>query len=108
VNVDADDVSAPTSRRAALAAAAGLLPGKDGLLVRPAKGDAVAFYNFLDDGRLDRRALHAGLPAPAEKHVAALWFHVPVAQADADGQELTPLTVAVSREAKVLGNQDGD
>lgn len=93
----------PPSRQAALAAAQGLRPGEDGLLVRPAKGDAVAFYNFCDDGQLDRLALHAGLPAPADKSVAALWFHI---DRKAANEQLTPLTVAVSRGAKVLGETE--
>ena len=60
----------------AFAAAHGLHPARDGLLVSPSKGDAIAFYNFCDDGsgELDRLALHAGLPASAEKSVAALWY----------------------------------
>ena len=43
-------------------------PGHHGLLLRPGKGDAVAFYNLLNDGsrQLDPRSLHAGLPALAE------------------------------------------
>ena len=67
-------------RAAALKAAASLSPERgDGLLVRPSKGDCVAFYNFLDEApglTLDRLAMHAGLPAPGEKSVAALWFHL--------------------------------
>ena len=68
----------PRNRQAALAACAGLIPGRDGLLVGPSKGDAVAFYNFVDDGSgsLERRAFHAGMPATEEKSVAALWYHL--------------------------------
>ena len=46
-------------------------------LLTPSAGDAVAFYNYQPAGRgggvaLDRLALHAGLPAPSERRVAAL------------------------------------
>jgi prolyl 4-hydroxylase len=68
------DASGP----AAFAAAKARRPGKDGLVARPRKGDAVAFYNFRPDGALDRRAIHAGLPAPAEKWCSALWLHGPL------------------------------
>ena len=68
----------PRERWAAFQACEGLLPGQDGLLVSPSKGDAVAFYNFVDDGSgaLDRFAFHAGMPAKEEKSVAALWYHL--------------------------------
>ena len=33
------------------------------------------------DGAPDRRSLHSGLPAPAEKQVAALWLHGPLSAA---------------------------
>ena len=67
-----------TSRSAALQALEGVVPGRDGLLLSPNKGDAVAFYNFVDDGHgmLDRFAFHAGMPAKEEKSVAALWYHL--------------------------------
>ena len=67
----------PTPKQA-FAAAHCLDPARDGLLVSPSKGDAIAFYNFCDDGsgELDRLAFHAGLPASAEKSVAALWYSV--------------------------------
>ena len=63
---------------AAIEAARSRVPGRDGLLANPSKGDAVAFYNYVDDGSgdLDRTALHAGLPSPSEKSVAALWYGV--------------------------------
>ena len=67
----------PPSRPAALAACRGRVPGRDGLLVAPGKGDALAFYNFVDDGEgdLDRLAFHAGMPSEHEqKSVAALWY----------------------------------
>lgn len=60
-------------------------PGHHGLLLRPGKGDAVAFYNLLNDGsrQLDPRSLHAGLPALAEKRVATLWYELDL---HSDGQ----------------------
>lgn len=66
----------PRSRVAELQACERLVPGRDGLLVAPCKGDAVAFFNFVGDGSgaLDRFAFHAGLPAKEEKVVAALWY----------------------------------
>ena len=45
-------------------------------VLSPAVGDAVAFYNYEPSGELDPYAIHAGLPAPDVRHVAALWFHV--------------------------------
>lgn len=65
----------PIDRAAALRACSGLQPGRDGLTVAPAKGDAICFYNLLEDGSdLDRLAFHAGLPAEVEKRVATLWW----------------------------------
>lgn len=74
-------------------------PGKHGLLVKGSllksddrednphvawinRGDALAFYNYLDDGsaRLDWRALHTGLPTQPEdgvKWIANHWFCAP-------------------------------
>ena len=45
------------------------------------QGDALVFYNYLDDGsaRLDWRALHSGLPTTeedGEKWIANHWFRV--------------------------------
>lgn len=75
----------PRKRAAALQALEGVMPGQDGLLVSPNKGDAVAFYNFVDDGSgmLDRFAFHAGMPAKDEKSVAALWYHLGEEASDA-------------------------
>ena len=60
----------------AIAAARCRVPGRDGVLASPSKGDAVAFFNYVDDGTgdLDRTALHAGLPSPSVKSVATLWY----------------------------------
>ena len=66
----------PASHDAALAAARALAPERDGLRVASRKGDAVAFYNYEPSGELDTYAIHAGLPAPDVRHVAALWFHI--------------------------------
>ena len=76
-HTDADaakDARNPASRPDALQSCAGLVPGRDGLLLAPGLGDAVAFYNYLDDGSgdLDRLAFHAGMPSRHEqKSVAA-------------------------------------
>lgn len=81
-SLDADprlpSLANPKSRWAAFQACEDMMPGRDGLLVSPNKGDAVAFYNFCDDGSgaLDRFAFHAGMPAQEEKSVAALWYHL--------------------------------
>ena len=71
----------------------------DGLLLRPGKGDAVAFYNLLDNGsrQIDRRSLHAGLPASVEKRVATLWYHLDLHSARLQS---LPLAVEVSQQAK--------
>jgi len=101
---DADAVaSANPPRQTALDAACRLKPGRDGLLVAPRKGDAVAFYNHVDNGsgKVDRLALHAGLPAPGEKSVAALWYHVDLRLNDG----LQPLAVGVGSQAKSYKNE---
>ena len=72
--------NAKAPRQATLAAAVNgqLDSSHDGLLLCPGKGDAVAFYNLLDDGSLqiDQLSLHAGLPASVEKRIATLWYHL--------------------------------
>ncbi len=62
----------------------------EGLLLRPRKGDAVAFYNLLDNGsrQIDHLSLHAGLPASVEKRVATLWYHLNL---HSDGTQPLPL-----------------
>ena len=95
-------------RATALAAAKKLNPGRahgwsgDGLVVHPKKGDAVAFYNLLDNGsaQVDRLSLHAGLPAPGEKSVAALWYHV-----DLSSDGMMPLAVGVGKQAKSYSSE---
>ena len=92
-------------RATALKAAEQLNPGRehgwsgDGLVVAPKKGDAVAFYNLLDNGSggVDRLSLHAGLPAPDEKSVAALWYHADLKQGS-DG--MVPLAVGLGQQAQ--------
>ena len=87
-------------RVAALDAARQLTPRRDGLTVKPKKGDAVAFYNLMDgSGQVDRLSMHAGLPAPGDKSVAALWYHVKLKHGGDD--ELTPLAVGVGQPAKI-------
>jgi hypothetical protein len=92
--------NAPQNKEQALDLGTGFEPGKNGLLVKGTKGgdvvqedvdsshvalieqgDALVFYNYCDDGsaRLDWRALHCGLPTPAEdeeKWIANHWFRV--------------------------------
>jgi hypothetical protein len=61
---------------AALKAAASLSPERgDGLLVRPSKGDCVAFYNFLDEApglTLDRRSITSSRYSPYPNVVFAV------------------------------------
>ena len=76
----------PQSREEAFDHAEGLKPGVDGVMVSTdfstrtsayipvSRGDAVAFFSYHDDGRMDWNALHAGLPARNEKFVAAHFF----------------------------------
>mmetsp|Transcript_31521 Transcript_31521/g.48363 ORF Transcript_31521/g.48363 Transcript_31521/m.48363 type:complete len:363 (-) Transcript_31521:948-2036(-) len=85
--------SSPQNKAEALQLGDNFEPGKNGLLVQGVqgatdldesnpnvsyikKGDAVAFYNYMDDGskRFDWRALHAGLPADEVKWIANHWF----------------------------------
>lgn len=48
---------------------------KDGLTVRGGVGDAIVFRNLSDDGRIDRRTEHAGLPVTAGvKWLATRWI----------------------------------
>ena len=72
------DVASPTNAYDALQAAKGLLPGEDGVLVAPAKGDAIAFFNYADNGSFDleHRAVHAGLPAKGNKQIGTLWYRL--------------------------------
>ena len=55
----------------------GITVGGNGLSIRP--GDAVAFYNYVDDGsgEINWKAIHAGLPVQNDtnKWVANHWFH---------------------------------
>jgi hypothetical protein len=81
----------PSSRQEALAAAEGLRPGIDGVLISSSssssqtsgcvpirRGDAVAFYSFFQNGTPDWSAIHSGLPASSEKIIANHFFrHVP-------------------------------
>ena len=80
---DARDTHPPQHATLAAAVHGQLDPSRDGLLIRPGKaGDAVAFYNLLDDGscQTDRLSLHAGLPAAVEKRVATLWYSLDAPQ----------------------------
>lgn len=83
----ADGESRPEdTQQDALKRAEGLKPGMDGVLVSTSHstqskayvplnlGDAVAFYSYLRDGRMDWSAIHAGLPACEEKFVANHFF----------------------------------
>jgi 2OG-Fe(II) oxygenase superfamily len=38
-------------------------------------GDAIAFYNYFQDGSFEWNALHAGLPAASDKWIATHWYH---------------------------------
>lgn len=52
--------------------------GGKGFKVQPKKGDAVLFYNLLEDGNGDDLALHAALPAvEGEKWLANFWVWDP-------------------------------
>jgi hypothetical protein len=72
-----------TSRLEAIQIANDMMPSKQGILVSSAtdapirigQGDAIAFYNYFEDGTLDWNAIHAGMPGTEEKWVANHWFH---------------------------------
>jgi prolyl 4-hydroxylase len=50
-----------------------------GIKVQPGKGNAVLFYNLLEDGNGDDLALHAALPrTQGEKWLANFWVWDPV------------------------------
>jgi hypothetical protein len=83
----------PKSRQEALDIAEGLEPGVHGVLVSTShsttsktcipvnRGDAVAFYSYLQNGRMDLSAIHTGLPAREEKVIANHFFR-PVPQSN--------------------------
>lgn len=91
--------SDPQNKAEALKLGQGFKPGEQGLLVKGIqgvvctptsenpnvawikKGDAIAFYNYKNDGsgRLNWRALHTGLPTSkndGEKWIANHWFRL--------------------------------
>ena len=80
------DVVRPQTRQQALDLAERMKPGTDGVLVSASastqtkscipvtRGDAVAFYSYIENGTLDWQALHAGLPAKNVKYVANHFF----------------------------------
>lgn len=83
-----DNVFRPHARQEALDLAEGQKPGVDGVMVSTCsserttacvpigRGDAVAFYSYLNEGTLDWNAIHGGLPAQSEKVVANHFFRV--------------------------------
>ena len=49
--------------------------GKQGLAVKPVKGDALLFYSTRPDGSLDASSLHSGCPVVrGEKWSATCWI----------------------------------
>jgi hypothetical protein len=72
-----------TSRVDAIKHANDMMPSTQGILVSAAadasihicQGDAIAFYNYFEDGTADWNAIHAGMPGTEEKWVANHWFH---------------------------------
>jgi prolyl 4-hydroxylase len=51
---------------------------RSALTVKPKKGKAVLFYNFLPDGNLDDLSQHAALPVlKGEKWLTNLWIWDP-------------------------------
>ena len=52
-------------------------PRLDGLRISPRKGDSIAFYNAGDNGGMEMRSIHAGLPAPATKRIASQFVRIP-------------------------------
>ena len=85
-DVDAAMATAPTSVDEAYERSFALDPTRDGVRVRPQKGDALLFYNFNDEANIDLRGIHAGLPVDAgcEKLVASQFFRTNHAQPPPD------------------------
>jgi hypothetical protein len=87
------EIKKPKTRNEALHMAEELKPGVHGVLVSTCHstvtpscflvncGDAVAFYSYLQNGRMDWSAIHTGLPAREEKVIANHFFR-PVPQSN--------------------------
>lgn len=78
-HLDAQDVAnANPAFTDAMITAKRLKLGHGGVVAAPKKGDAVAFYNYVDNGsgEFDGLAVHAGLPAPGKKSIATLFYRV--------------------------------
>mmetsp|Transcript_2717 Transcript_2717/g.3659 ORF Transcript_2717/g.3659 Transcript_2717/m.3659 type:complete len:285 (-) Transcript_2717:289-1143(-) len=53
----------------------GVLVSCEGRGVQVQKGDAVAFFNYFENGCVDWKAIHAGLPTSSTKWIANHWYH---------------------------------
>ena len=52
--------------------------GGEGFFLRPPRGDAVLFYDMLEDGNVDELSLHAALPVlSGEKWICNFWIWDP-------------------------------
>lgn len=72
-----------------------------GFKVQPKKGDAVLFYNLLEDGNGDDLALHAALPVlEGEKWLANFWVWDP--QRRRDGSVQPPPTTTLDLSTMTL------
>ena len=53
----------------------GVLVSCEGRGTRVQQGDAVAFYNYFSDRRVNWRTIHTGMPATSTKWIANHWYH---------------------------------
>ena len=90
--------TSPLSQREAYERAFASDPSRDGLRVKPQKGDAIMFYNFDASFDLDVHSLHAGLPAPSTKWIASQFFAFTDARAPREQGWWTKETVSVPSE----------
>ena len=91
--------------------ASSLEPTRDGLLAAPAApGDAVAFFNFCEDGTPDATALHAGMPVGEgeTKWLAAHFFQAPtLIQQRVRGDEFTAAAETARQVQQRVAQEQG-
>lgn len=75
-----------TNSNADIDYSAGVRVSSDDTIQQP--GDAIAFYNYFQDGTFEWNAMHAGLPAVESKWIATHWYHHVSPPKDTTGQSV--------------------